>query len=139
MGGAAADPPLALLVPGTVCGAVAALAVLIAGSDFRPREYPSAKNSAQIPTRPKNKTSSLPVPSVISVSCDAAITQPPAIFRARLAWLLFLTQSSLVQRRRLFPTTSAVPRRSPPEPGKSQSYFSPRQSRSESASSAAAR
>src|SRR6266513_3936596 len=78
--GAAAEPPLALFVPGTVCGVVAALAVVIAGSDLRPSEYPSAKNSAQIPTSPKNRTSSLPVPSVISVSCDDAIIQTPGRF-----------------------------------------------------------
>ena len=47
-----------------------ALAAAIIGSVFRPSEYPSAKKSAQIPTRKKNSTSSLPVPSVISVSSD---------------------------------------------------------------------
>jgi hypothetical protein len=54
-------------------GVIAALAVVIAGSDFLPNEYPSAKNSAQIPTSPKNRTSSFPVPSVISVSSDEVI------------------------------------------------------------------
>src|SRR6266496_2825816 len=82
--GAAAEPPLALFVPGTVCGVLAALAVVIAGSDLRPSEYPNAKNSAQIPTRPKNRTSILPVPSVISVSCDDAIVQLPDDFASLL-------------------------------------------------------
>src|SRR6202140_5612855 len=83
MGGAAGDPLLALFVPGTICGEAAALAVVIAGSDFRPSEYPSAKNVAQTPTNPKNRNSSLPVPSVISVSCEAAIAQLPWRFSAR--------------------------------------------------------
>jgi hypothetical protein len=36
--GAAADPLFAFVVPGTICGEAAALAVVIAGSDFRPSE-----------------------------------------------------------------------------------------------------
>ena len=72
MGGAPADPLLALPAFDVGWG-TAALAVVIAGSDFRPSEYPSAKNSAQTPTSPKNRTSSLPVPSVISVSSDEAM------------------------------------------------------------------
>src|SRR4051812_11019125 len=77
MGGAEFDaPPLTLLVLDEV-GGVAALAAVTAGSDFRPSEYPSAKNNAHTPTRPKNSTSSFPVPSVISVSSDEAITHPP--------------------------------------------------------------
>src|ERR1017187_767037 len=83
MGCAAGDPLLAFVVPGTIWGEAAALAVVIAGSDLRPSEYPSAKNSAQIPTRPKNRTNSLPVPRVISVSCEEAIVQLQAIFGAR--------------------------------------------------------
>src|SRR3954470_13292814 len=74
MGGAEFDaPPFALLVLDEA-GGVAALAAVTAGSDLRPSEYPSAKNSAHTPTRPKNNTSSFPVPSVISVSSEAAIT-----------------------------------------------------------------
>ena len=88
MGAVAGDPLLALVVPGTSCGEAAALAVVIAGSDFRPSEYPTAKNSAQTPTRPKNRTNSLPVPSVISVSCVVAIVQLQANFGARIARLL---------------------------------------------------
>src|SRR3954462_2298479 len=77
MGGAELDvAPLTLLVLDEV-GGVAALAAVTAGSDFRPSEYPSAKNNAHTPTRPKNSTSSFPVPSVISVSSDEAITYPP--------------------------------------------------------------
>src|ERR1700686_3583871 len=72
MGGAPADPLLALPAFDVGCG-TAALAVVIAGSDLRPSEYPNPKNSAQIPTNPKNRTSSLPVPSVISVSSDEAM------------------------------------------------------------------
>jgi hypothetical protein len=72
-GGVVAEPLLALLVLPVGCGEMAALAVVIAGSDFRPSEYPSAKNSAQIPTSPKNRISNLPVPSVISVSCAEAM------------------------------------------------------------------
>src|ERR1700719_2348669 len=92
--GAPGDPLLALVVPGTICGEAAALAVVIAGSDFRPSEYPSAKNVAQTPTSPKNRNSSLPVPSVISVSCEAAIAQllwqssarEPPLFLRSLRW-----------------------------------------------------
>src|SRR5579864_4517056 len=90
--GAAGEPLLAFVVPGTICGEPAALAVVMAGSDFRPSEYPSAKNTAQIPTSPKNRNNNLPVPSVISVSCEEAIAQlplqnrsagaPPAVARA---------------------------------------------------------
>src|SRR5579859_3643788 len=72
MDGLAAAPLLALLTLGVACG-IAALAVVIAGSDLRPSEYPRPKNNAQTPTRPKNRTSNLPVPSVISVSSDEAI------------------------------------------------------------------
>src|SRR5215475_368246 len=77
MGAAAleADPPLALLVLDEVCGAAGVPAIVIPGSDLRPNEYPSAKNSAQMPTSPKNSTSSFPVPNVISVSSDEAIGQ----------------------------------------------------------------
>lgn len=50
-------------------------AVASIGSDLLPSEYPSAKNNAQIATSPKNRTSSLPVPSVISVSSDEGIIQ----------------------------------------------------------------
>jgi hypothetical protein len=75
MGAVAGDPLLALVVPGTTCGEPAALAVVIAGSDFRPSEYPTAKKSAQIPTSPKNRNNNFPVPSVISVSCVEAIVQ----------------------------------------------------------------
>src|SRR5579864_8120522 len=75
--GAVGDPLLAFVVPGTICGEPAALAVVMAGSDLRPSEYPNAKNTAQIPTRPKNRNSNLPVPSVISVSCEDAIAQRP--------------------------------------------------------------
>jgi hypothetical protein len=67
-------PLLDLLEFDEGCGVTAALAVVTAGSDFRPNEYPSAKNSAQIPTSPKKSTSSFPVPRVISVSSDDAIT-----------------------------------------------------------------
>src|SRR5580692_11485708 len=89
MAGAAAAPLLALLDPGAVCGTTAALVGGIIGSDFRPSEYPSAKKSAHTPTRPKNITSSLPVPRVISVSCDEAIDPFQATCGARLARLLF--------------------------------------------------
>src|SRR5580704_7425650 len=79
MGGAVADPLLALFLFEVVCGTTAALVAAIAGSDLRPSEYPSAKNKAQIPTSPKNRTSNFPVPRVISVSCDEAIVQLQAI------------------------------------------------------------
>src|ERR1700727_3963979 len=62
--------------PTVICGVEAALAVVIPGSDLRPSEYPSAKNNAQIATRVKNSTRSLPVPSVISVSWDEVIVEP---------------------------------------------------------------
>src|ERR1700676_1828246 len=136
MGGVAGEPPLALVVPGTICGEAAALAVVIAGSDFRPSEYPTAKNSAQTPTSPKNRTSNLPVPSVISVSCEEAMVQLQELLPREL---LLLTQSSALPPRPRLPTTSADPRKSPPAPEKSQSYFFPHQSPSESANSAAAR
>jgi hypothetical protein len=76
MGGAAA-PFGAFVVFEDACGIVAVEAADSVGSDFRPSEYPSAKNTAQIATSPKNKTRSFPVPSVISVSSDEAITQLP--------------------------------------------------------------
>src|SRR6202790_1087622 len=87
IGAVAGDPLLALVVPGTICGEPAALAVVIAGSDFRPSEYPTAKKSAQIPTSPKNRNNSLPVPSVISVSCVEAIVNSRNVF-ARIAIFL---------------------------------------------------
>jgi len=77
MGGAGADPLLTFPALEVVVGVSAALVVGTPGSDFRPSEYPNAKNSAQIPTRKKNSTSSLPVPSVISVSCDEVVMLTP--------------------------------------------------------------
>lgn len=41
-------------------------------TEFLPNENPKAKNTAHSVTSPKNKASSLPVPSVISVSSDVA-------------------------------------------------------------------
>jgi hypothetical protein len=73
----------------------AALAVVTAGSDFRPSEYPSAKNSAQIPTSPKNKNSSLPVPSVISVSSDEAIVTPVELTTVQSMKILNKTHNKL--------------------------------------------
>src|SRR5579864_4437680 len=71
MGDVCAGPlPPGLMAPGVVCGKAAAFAVVMAGSDLRPRVKPRAKNNEQIATRPKNNTSSLPVPNVISVSWD---------------------------------------------------------------------
>jgi hypothetical protein len=48
-----------------------------------PNEKPKPKNNAQIPTRPKNKTSMRPVPRVISVSCEAAIRRGSPVSLAR--------------------------------------------------------
>src|SRR5215472_6154746 len=73
--GGAADPPLALAEFAETEGVAGVLAVAIIGSDFRPSEYPRAKKRAQIATRPKNRTSSFPVPRVISVSSDEAIVE----------------------------------------------------------------
>src|SRR5215831_19856330 len=73
--GGAADPLVAFAVFAETGGLAGALAAAIVGSDLRPSEYPRAKKRAQIATRPKNSTSSFPVPSVISVSSDEAIVE----------------------------------------------------------------
>src|ERR1051326_7855399 len=130
MGGAAPlEPPLPLHVLEEACG-TAVLADAIVGSDFLPSEYPSPKNRAQIPTSPKNSTSSFPVPNVISVSCDEAIVQ---LLRAKrsLPPALPHPQSS--------PTTSEFPRRNPPARETPPSYSSLRQSPSTFAGNATAR
>src|SRR5882724_9905815 len=76
MGGVCAAPlPVGLVPLGNVRGVPAALAVVMGDSDLRPSMYPIEKNTEQIATSPKNRNSSLPVPSVISVSCDEAIVQ----------------------------------------------------------------
>src|SRR5437870_2471367 len=74
MGGCDVPLAAAFVLVDAGCGDGAALAVVIPGSDLRPSEYPTAKKAAQIATKPKNRTSSLPVPSVISVSCEEAIS-----------------------------------------------------------------
>src|ERR1700730_268946 len=42
-------------------------------TEVLPNENPIPKKTAQIATSPKNRASILPVPSVISVSCDVAV------------------------------------------------------------------
>src|SRR5215475_2792876 len=73
--GGAADPLVAFAVFAETGGLAGVLAAAIVGSDLRPSEYPRAKKRAQIATRPKNSTSSFPVPRVISVSSDEAIIE----------------------------------------------------------------
>src|ERR1700730_3189078 len=42
-------------------------------TELLPNEKPMPKKTAQTATSPKNRASILPVPSVISVSCDVAV------------------------------------------------------------------
>ena len=57
-------------------GPMAACAEPADGAEFLPSENPIPKNTAHSATNPKNRASIFPVPSVISVSSDAAMFHP---------------------------------------------------------------
>src|SRR3979490_1654494 len=60
---------LALVVVGVAAGKSEDMIL----TELLPNEKPMPKKTAQTATSPKNRASILPVPSVISVSCDVAV------------------------------------------------------------------
>src|SRR5580704_8180647 len=90
-------------------------------TELLPRENPMPKKTAQMATSPKKRASILPVPRVISVSCEVAVViftlSLPRQSYCRWTRLSFL-RGLMQLLRRVLPIVSAFRKKSPREQGK---------------------